>query len=174
MIERPIIAQYGDSDTDMLVYFNYQSGYIAFIYSFMNQEISQTYHSAAGSSYVKAISRFSQNGMAVFGKSDNIVTYLTVYRFYFLDSDRTTEVLSGTASFETAINIAYDQNDTVLAETDYSGDMSSIFDGSISQSTPTTYFEESQTAHDIVYTGGRNPRIYASHNTTTNISYDFY
>ena len=79
MIERPIIAQFGGSDTEMLVYSNYQSVYVAFVYSFINLQISQTYHSDAGPSYVETISRFSQTGMAIFGKKNTAITDMTLF-----------------------------------------------------------------------------------------------
>ena len=173
-IERPIMVQFGDDDTQLIISYPYDSGTNMIIWSTSSSSVVSSYSSISGVQ-ITALSEWLNKGMLSFASGS--AAALKIQRFYYYDLAQRTLVLSGSVALSAISSYTYSSNSSVsissetpLTSTDYNPTITTIATNQSSNSAVSIAY----TRGDIIYTNGNNQFHSVQSGFSGNLTFDYF
>ena len=173
-IERPIMVQFGDDDTQLIISYPYDSGTNMIIWSTSSSSVVSSYSSISGVQ-ITALSEWLNKGMLSFASGS--AAALKIQRFYYYDLAQRTLVLSGSVTLSAISSYTYSSNSSVsissetpLTSTDYNPTITTIATNQSSNSAVSIAY----TRGDIIYTNGNNQFHSVQSGFSGNLTFDYF
>ena len=164
---KPIMVQFGPSDTQVIISYPYNGGSNMIIWSTSNSSVVFSYNTIAGSTKINSIVGSQSNGMLYFTSIG--ANTLNILKFYYYDPSITSSQFSGTISLGLQTSASLSSSSVSLgsgSSPTLSNRTTNIGDVSATQLTNNTY--------DIVYVNGRDQFHSVISGYSGNISFDYF
>ena len=169
-VDRPIMAQLGDSDTQVIISYPDDAATNMVIWSTSTSSILSTHDDVVGSK-IKGIISSKSNGMIYLASGESGGgSSLNLYRFYYHDPNQRSSALSGSLTFSTTSSYTYSPDSSVSISPSAPLPLTDI--------TPTvsteTVEQSSNTTGNIVYRNGNDQFHSVQSGFSGNLTFDYF
>ena len=167
-ISKPIMKQFGSSDTQVIVSYSYTSGSNMIIWSTKTSSVVSSHNKIFVDQKVHAIDGSQSNGMLYLASGD--VNFLEIYKLYYYDPSMTSSIFSGSITLSALSTDSYVVATSVSLSAESTPTLSAV---SVTTSDNTTIPNKNQT-NDIVYVNGRDQFHSLSSGYSGNLSFEYF
>ena len=166
-VSKPIMVQFGNSDTQVIISYPYNSGSNMIVWSTSNSSVVASYNTIAEATIVNSIVGSQSNGMLYFAYGSAIA--LKILKFYYYDPSVTSSQFSGAIAMDTQTSASIEIiNSSLSSQESPTLSNATVTIGDISAT------EQSNNTRDIVYINGRDQFHSIASGYSGNISFEYF
>ena len=167
-IRKPIMTQFGSSDTQVIISYPYITNSNFIIWSTNTSSVVASYNVTASGSSISAVAGSQNNGM-LYIASIGDVNVIDILKFYYYDPNVTSSIITGSIDFNQQSSLSLTESSASLSASSFP-DVTNfevlIFDVSVDQ--------QANSTTDIIYTNGRDQFHPVASSYSGNLSFDYF